>query len=77
MPRIHLLLPKLPDTFSYDVIFMQRDVAEVVASQHTMLQRLGKPGGKLTDEQFISVYTDQVDKALQWAQSQDQAWFLQ
>lgn len=67
---IHLLLPKLPDTCSYDVIFMHRDLAEVVASQRTMLKRMGKPGGKLTDEQFVSIYTEQVEKALQWATSQ-------
>jgi hypothetical protein len=67
---IHLLLPRLPDTCSYDVIFMQRDLAEVVASQHAMLRRMGRPGGKLTDEQFIGIYSEQVDKALQWAQTQ-------
>lgn len=67
---IHLLLPRLPDTCSYNVIFMQRDLAEVVASQRIMLQRMGKPGGKLTDEQFINIYSEQIDKALQWAQTQ-------
>jgi hypothetical protein len=31
---------------------------------------MGRPGGKLTDEQFIGIYSEQVDKALQWAQTQ-------
>lgn len=43
---IHLLLRELllDGTLQYRVVFMQRPIAEVIASQHIMLQRGGKAG---------------------------------
>jgi predicted AlkP superfamily phosphohydrolase/phosphomutase len=35
-------LPYLPDRFRYKIVFMKRDLAQVVKSQTAMLQRLGK-----------------------------------
>ncbi len=40
------LLKHLPAKFNYKVIFMERDVEEVVTSQHAMLTRLGKSKGE-------------------------------
>lgn len=37
------LLAYLPETFNYRVIFMQRPLPEVIASQNTMLARAGEP----------------------------------
>ncbi len=37
------LLPKLPKNVAYKVILMRRNIAEVIASQNTMLERLGEP----------------------------------
>jgi len=42
---ISMLLPALPATRRYRVLFMARPVAEVAASQAKMLQRAGKPAG--------------------------------
>jgi hypothetical protein len=44
---IHLLLRELPldGSQAYRVIFMQRPIEEVLASQHAMLQRDGRPSG--------------------------------
>jgi hypothetical protein len=41
---IHVLLPELPadGTFEYRTVFMRRPLAEVLASQRTMLHRQGK-----------------------------------
>jgi hypothetical protein len=44
---IHLLLAELPDDRPYRVVFMQRDLREVVQSQATMLARSGRTGGQL------------------------------
>jgi hypothetical protein len=43
---IHLLLRelRLDGTLQYRIVFMQRPVEEVIASQHSMLQREGKAG---------------------------------
>ncbi len=55
------LLPRLPRQLSYRVIFMQRPLEEVVASQHKMLKHLGKKGGKLNDEQLSQTYVKQLN----------------
>jgi hypothetical protein len=43
---IHLLLRDLllDGTLRYRIVFMQRPIGEVIASQHSMLQRQGKGG---------------------------------
>jgi hypothetical protein len=47
---ISMLLFSLPNTFSYKVIFMERALAEVAASQAAMLQNLGTRGRSISTE---------------------------
>lgn len=54
------LIPFLPPQFSYQVIFMERDISEVLASQREMLQRQGKDGGNLSDAQLYPIFERQV-----------------
>jgi hypothetical protein len=42
---ISFLLPKLPSCFEYRVIFLRRDLTEVLQSQARMLERRGQPPG--------------------------------
>jgi hypothetical protein len=42
---ISFLLNKLPDDLEYRIIFLRRDLSEVLRSQETMLQRRGQPPG--------------------------------
>lgn len=61
------LLEHLPKE-NYRLIFMQRDLSEVIRSQRTMLQRSGKQGARLSDEQLVSVFSKQlldVEKTLE------------
>jgi hypothetical protein len=67
---VHLLLYDLPATETYRVVFMRRNLAEVVASQAAMLQRTGKQGSSLPSEQLIRVYEDQLRKVLTWLAGQ-------
>ncbi len=60
------LLPKLPGNYYYRVIFMERDLKEVLASQKVMLGRLEKQEAKLTDEQLQRVYTQQIRRVKLW-----------
>ncbi len=53
------LLEHLPKD-NYRLIFMQRDLHEVVNSQRTMLDRSGKQGARLTDEQLESAFSKQL-----------------
>ena len=54
------LIPFLPPQFSYQVIFIARDINEVLASQRKMLQRQGKSGGNLSDVQLHQIFERQV-----------------
>ena len=54
------LIPFLPSQFSYQVILMERDISEVLASQREMLQRQGKSGGNLSDLQLHRIFERQV-----------------
>jgi len=42
---ISFLLPHLPDDCNYRVIFMRRDLGEVITSQNAMLAARGEPAG--------------------------------
>ena len=63
---IHLLLTELPDDRPYRVVFMQRDLHEVVKSQATMLARSGRAGGGLPPERLMAVYEQQLKAVDAW-----------
>ncbi|MGH9359541.1 MAG: sulfotransferase domain-containing protein [Terriglobia bacterium] len=47
---ISMLLPSLPQNHSYKVIFMERPLSEVAASQAAMIHKLGTQGAGLAPE---------------------------
>jgi hypothetical protein len=55
------LLPGLPPGPRYRVLFMERPLGEVVASQRAMLQRLGREGANLSERQLAATYRRQLD----------------
>jgi hypothetical protein len=66
---IHSLLKYLPDHFSYEVIFIERNLHEVVKSQSTMLQNLGRTGAALPPEKMISIFQKELDGIYDWLKS--------
>ncbi len=60
------LLPFLPDEFDYRVIFMERDLDEVLASQRTMLARLGDRGRSEDDEAMSQAFRKQSRRVKEW-----------
>ena len=60
---ISQLLPYLSLDYEYNVIFMERNLDEVIASQFKMLERLGK-GNKVQPEILIKTFKLQLDKSL-------------
>ena len=56
------LLRRLPPqkAFSYRIIFMERDLGEVIASQHTMIERLGKTGARQSDDALAKNFRSQL-----------------
>ena len=52
---IAFFLTHLPDTLNYSVIFMQRDMTEIVASQNKMLAQRGQPS-EAEDNQVLDAF---------------------
>ena len=63
---VHLLLYDLPPHLRYRVIYIERDIREVIASQNRMLDRMGKDRGGLSDAQTARVFQEQVDALKRW-----------
>ena len=59
---ISFLLTYLPDTFEYRVIFMDRNLDEVLASQQEMLMRRGEAPGASQDTHMRQVYQEHLAK---------------
>jgi hypothetical protein len=48
------------------LVFMRRDLKEVVASQREMLRRLGRKGGTLSDAALMRTYAGQLVQVQNW-----------
>ena len=59
------LLHHLPQGFHYRVIFMQRNIDEVLNSQSKMLERQGKEGATLSDDRMKNVFQRQLTQTRQ------------
>jgi hypothetical protein len=67
---ISALLEHLPKEYSYKVIFMNRNMDEILASQHQMLIRSKKPTDKVSDEQLAEMYRKHLVKVDAWLKAQ-------
>lgn len=67
---VYRLLYDLPEGQQYRVVFMQRDLKEVIASQEAMLARLGKPADGLPPERLTEVYRKHLAEAADWLKQQ-------
>jgi len=67
---ITAILEHLPSGFSYRVLFLQRKMEEILASQHKMLVRSGKPTDKVSDEQLAEMYAKHLGKVKAWVNEQ-------
>jgi hypothetical protein len=63
---VYLLLLDLPAEYDYRVVFMRRNLDEVLASQKAMLDRLGKTS-PLDDAKMASLFRDQLAKFDAWS----------
>jgi predicted AlkP superfamily phosphohydrolase/phosphomutase/tetratricopeptide (TPR) repeat protein len=59
-------LPRGPKTPRYRVVFMDRDLREIVKSQRAMLDRLGKSGGRLDPAKMMKTLDAQVAQIERW-----------
>ncbi|MEL6311153.1 MAG: tetratricopeptide repeat protein [Pseudomonadota bacterium] len=65
------LLRFLPATEYYQVVFLERDVEEVLASQRVMLERLGRAGSGLSASGLRRAFTRQLEAAREFMDRSD------
>ena len=63
---VYRLLYDLPGDQEYRVIFMRRNIDEVLASQKIMLQRSGKQGAAISDERLKELFVGELEKFEHW-----------
>ncbi|MCL4858796.1 MAG: sulfotransferase domain-containing protein [Caldilineaceae bacterium] len=66
---ISALLPHLPGAYHYKVIFMQREMAEVLASQQKMLERRGETD-VVDDRVMAQMFEEHLAQVRGWLQNQ-------
>lgn len=62
------LLYDLPDSYNYKLIFMRRDIDEILVSQKKMLKRQGKEDS-FDDAEMKAAYTKHLDEVTNWIAS--------
>jgi len=67
---ISALVPHLPPSYSYQIIFMKRALPEILASQRTMLIRRGENPNKVSDDEMTSLFEKHLQQVQNWMASQ-------
>ena len=67
---ISALLPHLPPSYRYKVIFMERDMEEILASQRKMLARKGKRAKTSQDSHLAGAFKKHLQESKAWLSQQ-------
>jgi hypothetical protein len=67
---IAALLVHLPTTYTYHVIFMRREMAEILASQKKMLLHRGEDPNKINDDEMAHLFEKHLSQILTWIDQQ-------
>ena len=67
---IAALLPSLPGGYHYRVVFMQRAMPEVLASQRQMLIRRGEDPNKIPDDVIAKLFEKHLKQVNDWVSQQ-------
>ena len=68
MKIVSPLLNHLPDTFSYSIIFMQRPLEALIASQNAMLQHRGETPGA-ADAETLQAFEKHLTQITAWLET--------
>jgi len=66
---VSMLLFELPASFQYKVVFMERDLDEMMASQDRMLARLGKASADTEPEKMKALYSKHLSDIKAWLEA--------
>jgi hypothetical protein len=64
------LLKHLPSSYHYRIVFMRRQIEEVLASQRKMLVRRGEPTDAISDERLAELFSKHVAQIEAWVEEQ-------
>ncbi len=67
---ISALLRHLPQDYTYRVIFMEREMAEILASQRKMLERRQEEPDRVDDAEMAALFTQHLTEIRQWLHTQ-------
>ncbi len=67
---ISALLKHLPQGYDYRVIFMHRNLKEVLASQRKMLAHRGEDPDKTDEEEMMTLFSKHIRHVLEWVRRQ-------
>jgi hypothetical protein len=67
---IAALLKHLPDRYAYKVVFMRREMEEILRSQKQMLIRRGEDPDKIDDEEMAALFSKHLDHITAWITEQ-------
>lgn len=69
---VSMLLYHLPPEYPYTIVFMQRDLGEILASQNAMLRRSGKDeAARPSGEVMALKFREHLDRLEAWLAKQD------
>lgn len=63
---IAALLPYLPPSYTYKVLFMRRAMPEILASQRQMLVRRGEDPEKISDAEIARLFEKHLSEVYRW-----------
>jgi len=63
---IATLLPYLPEVYHYRVVFVHRDLLEILASQKQMLINKGEAPDKVSDDELGRIFRKHLTQVKQW-----------
>ncbi len=74
---IAALLPHLPETERYRVLFMRRAMSEILASQRRMLVRRGEDPDAVDDAEMARLFTQHLGQVFAWMDERSNVSYLE
>jgi hypothetical protein len=73
---ISALLKHLPQDYEYRILFMRRNMPEILASQRKMLIRRGENADDMDDEKMAALFEKHLQSTINWLDEQPNATVL-
>jgi hypothetical protein len=73
---ISQLVMHLPDSYAYKVLFVRREIDEILASQAKMLKRRGESAGAVSNERMAGLFDKHLEKVYAWMDARPNVAYL-